>query len=70
MKRRNLRLGELDPVVGEGQQRPVEGGEGHAAGACVCTTLPTSGLAFITSVWMGYSMCRGPWPAEHLAVRA
>ena len=33
-----------------------------AAGACVCTTLPTSGLASITSVWMGYSMCLGPLP--------
>jgi hypothetical protein len=36
----------------------------HAAGACVCTTQPTSGRASITSVWMGYSMCRGPFPAR------
>ena len=29
-----------------------------------CTTLLTSGLAFISSVWIGYSICRWPLPAR------
>src|SRR6185437_8263490 len=53
-----------EPAWSSGRSGTSSAANWQAAAEWVCTTAPTSGRAAMISVWIGYSMCRGPLPAS------